>query len=414
MAGAAVPTPRFLADVYEAASECNKCSLCQATCPAYVVNPVEWETARGRIALIRDAIEGKLELSDIADGPLSSCLTCDNCVAACAPRVPTGHIVSRARQELHAQEGYPWGQSFALRSVLPRPGALRALHGFARFTQRTGLYSLARRIGLLSWLGTVGALAEPVRGTVALLVCCLSNLTVPESTEATLRVLLGSGYAVEVPVIGCSGLPARTLGDRDAMIDMAVRNSAAMAPLDVDAYIGDTASCTEHYREYGSIAGDDRQVGARARDIARHTALASAFLDRNGVRGELGPLRWRVTIDEPCALPIDGPERGAMRRLLEQIPHLDIVPLNERAMCCGGAGTYFARQPERSEEILRRKFENIRASGAEIVVTENVSCLLQLRAGAARYAPEVRVMHVMEVMLASMQGAERRRAVLAG
>jgi glycolate oxidase iron-sulfur subunit len=436
MAGAAVPTPRFLADVYEAASECNKCSLCQATCPAYAVNPVEWETARGRIALIRDAMEGKLELRDIADGPLSSCLTCDNCVAACAPRVPTGHIVSRARQELNAQEGYPWSQSFALRSVLPRPGALRALHTFARFTRQTGLYGLARRTGMLSWLGTVGALADlsgpppdrtlyqrlsglpaptdPVRGTVALLVCCLTNLTAPESTEATIRVLLASGYAVDVPVLGCSGLPARTLGDRDAMIDMAVRNSGAMTNLDVDAYIGDTASCTEHYREYGAIAGDDRQVGARARDIARHTALASDFLDRNGVRGELGPLRWRVTIDEPCALPIDGPERGAMHRLLEQIPHIDILRLHERAMCCGGAGTYFARQPERSEAILQRKFENIRASGAEIVVTENISCLLQLRAGAARYAPGVRVMHVMEVMLASMQAAERRRAVLAG
>ncbi len=436
MAGAAVPTPRFLADVYEAASECNKCSLCQATCPAYVVNPVEWETARGRIALIRDAIEGRLELSDIADGPLSSCLTCDNCVAACAPRVPTGHIVSRARQELHAQEGSPWGQSFALRSVLPRPGALRALHGFARFTQRTGLLGLARRTGLLSWFGTLGAMAEqsgpppertvyqmlgdfpepsvPIRGTVAMLVCCLSNLTIPEATEATIRVLLASGYRVEIPVLGCSGLPARTLGDRDAMIDMAVKNSGAMVNLEVDAYIGDTASCTEHYREYGSIAGDDRQVGARARDVARRTALASDFLDRNGVRGDLGPLRWRVAIDEPCALPIDGPERGAAQRLLEQIPHLELVPLNERAMCCGGAGTYFAREPERSEAILKRKFDNIRASGAEIVVTENISCLLQLRAGAARYAPGVKVMHVMEVMLASMQGAERRRAVLAG
>src|ERR1700732_3067526 len=158
--GPTAPTPRFLAAVVEAASECNKCSLCQATCPAYVVNPVEWETARGRIALIRDAMEGRLELRDIAEGPLSSCLTCDNCVAACAPRVPTGHIVSRARQELHAQEGYPWGQSFALRSILPHPGALRALHAFARLTRRTGLYGLAQRTGLLSWLGTVGALAE--------------------------------------------------------------------------------------------------------------------------------------------------------------------------------------------------------------------------------------------------------------
>jgi glycolate oxidase iron-sulfur subunit len=337
---------------------------------------------------------------------------------------------------LHAQEGYPWGQSFALRTVLPRPGALRALHGFARFTKRTGLYGLANRIGLLAWMGTLGALAEqsgpppdktvyqmladlppvaqPVRGSVALLVCCLQNLTVPEATDATIRVLLASGYDVQVPQLGCSGLPARTLGDRDAMIDMAVRNSGTMTNLDVDAYIGDSASCTEHYREYGSIAGDDRQVGARARDVAHHSALASDFLDRNGVRGDLGPLRWRVAIDEPCALPIDGPERGAMGRLLEKIPHLEIVPLNERAMCCGGAGSYFAREPERSEAILRRKFDNIRASGAEIVVTENVSCLLQLRAGAARYAPDVKVMHIMEVMLASMQGAERRRAVLAG
>src|ERR1700730_15140698 len=313
MATAAELHPRFLADVYQAASECNKCSLCQATCPAYVTNPVEWETARGRVSLIRDAIEGRLELSDIADGPHSTCLTCDNCVAACAPRVPTGHIVSRARQELHEQEGYPWGQSFALRSVLPRPGALRALPGFPRFTRRTGLYGLARRTGILSWLGTLGALAEqggpppertvhqmlgdlpppsqPVRGSVAMLVCCLANLTAPEASEATIRVLLASGYDVNVPQLGCSGLPARTLGDRDAMVDMAIRNSAALSHVSVDAYIGDTASCTEHYREYGSIAGDDRQVGARAREVAQHTALASDFLDRNGVRGDLGPLR---------------------------------------------------------------------------------------------------------------------------
>ena len=291
MAGAAVPTPRFLADVYEAASECNKCSLCQATCPAYVVNPVEWETARGRIALIRDAMEGRLELSDIADGPLSSCLTCDNCVAACAPRVPTGHIVSRARQELHAQEGYPWAQSFALRSVLPRPGALRALHGFARFTRRTGLYGaraphrtavMARDRSVRSpsraarrpdrtvyqMLGDLPAPAQPVRGSVAMLVCCLANLTAPEATDATIRVLLASGYDVQVPQLGCSGLPARTLGDRDAMVDMAIRNSAVMSNLDVDAYIGDTASCTEHYREYGEHRRR-RSPGRRARSRGR-------------------------------------------------------------------------------------------------------------------------------------------------
>jgi glycolate oxidase iron-sulfur subunit len=435
MATAAVPQPRFLADVYEAASECNKCSLCQATCPAYITNPVEWETARGRVSLIRDAIEGRLELRDIADGPLSTCLTCDNCVAACAPRVPTAHIVSRARQELHRQEGHPWGQTFAMRAVLPHPGTLRALHALARVTQRTGLFWLAQRTGLFAWMGTVGALARtvgplpqrtayrrarrlpavtpPVRGSVGFLTCCYANLAAPEATEATMRVLLANGYHVVVPQLGCSGLPAQTLGDRDAMIDMALRNVETLQHLDVDAFVGDVASCTRHYREYGDIAGNDRLVGAQASQIASRSALASDFLDRNGLRAALGPLRWHVTIDEPCSLPIDGPERGAMRRLLTQIPNLRITELNEAAMCCGGAGTYFVRQPDRSEAILRRKFDNIRETGADVVVTENVSCLVQLRAGAAQFAPHVRVMHVMELLYESIHSAERRRAVLA-
>ena len=126
----------------------------------------------------------------------------------------------------------------------------------------------------------------------------------------------------------------------------------------------------------------------------------------------LGPLRWHVTIDVPCSLPIDGAERGAMRRLLDQVPRLRISELNESAMCCGGAGTYFARMPDRSEAILRRKFDNIRASGAQVVVTENISCLVQLRFGAARYAPHVRVLHVMELLHESMLAAGRRRALL--
>lgn len=434
MATAAVPEPRFLADIYEAASECNKCSLCQATCPAYITNPVEWETARGRVSLIRDAMEGRLELRDIADGPLSTCLTCDNCVAACAPRVPTARIVSRARQELQKQEGHPLAQSIALRGLLPRPGMLNALHRLARIAQVTGLDALARRTGLYGAFGVPGALAEragplakqtayrrahdlpaaapPVRGRVGFLVCCYSNLAAPAATEAAMRVLLANGYEVLVPVLGCSGLPASTLGDREAMVEMAVRNSDSLLDLDVDAYVGDVASCVGHYQEYGEIAGSDRLVGDRARDIGRRTALASDFLDRNGVRAGLGPLRWRVAIDLPCSLPIDGAERGAMRRLLEQVPRLTVTDLDEAAMCCGGAGTYFARMPERSEAILRRKFDRIIASRADVVVTENISCLVQLRAGAALYAPQVRVLHVMELLLESMLSAERRRAVI--
>ncbi|HEV7678902.1 MAG TPA: (Fe-S)-binding protein [Candidatus Dormibacteraeota bacterium] len=430
-------TPRFLQDVYQQASECNKCSLCQAVCPTYIVNPVEWETARGRVALIRDAIEGRIELRDIADGPLSTCLTCNNCMTACAPAVPTGEIVARARQELHDQQGQPWRETFALRAILPNPGALRFLHRLARLSQATGVDALLRRAGFTRWLGTVGGLMEQVgpldkrtaydrardmpqpdrdamRGRVGFLVCCYQNLADPAATESTMRVLTANGFAITVPEMGCSGLPAKNLGDRDAMLDMGVRNVTQLRDLDVDAFVGDVASCTSQYQHYDTMLGDDRIVGDDARRIARRVWHASAFLAEQGMTAELGTLRWTVTYDEPCQLPLDRKHRDAARTLLRAIPGLRLVELEESAMCCGGAGVYFHQQPERSEAILRRKFERIAATGADVLVTENVSCLTQLRDGARRYAPGVTVMHVFEVLDASIEAARRRAAAAAG
>jgi len=423
----AVPAPRFLADLYEDVSRCNKCSLCQAVCPAYQVNPVEWETARGRVALIRDAMEGRLELREIADGPLSTCLGCDNCMAACPPRVPTAAIVARARQELHEQEGYPRGQRWLLRSVLPRPGGTRTLHRLSRAAQVTGLHAAARGLRITGWMGTAGKMAErigplarrradqrvaglpavtpPVRGRLGFLICCYQNLVAPEATEAALRVLLANGFELEAPELGCFGLPAQSLGDGPAVREMAMRTVAGLAKLGVDRLVGDVASCVGHVRRYGRILGDDPALGDAARRVADAADLASAHLERAGWRAPLGPLAWHVTIDEPCSLPVDGPERGVAQALLSRIPELRITPLHETAMCCGGPGSYATGQPEHSDAILARKFENVVATGAEVVVTENVSCLVQLRIGARRHAPKVRVMHLMEVLDAAVRAA---------
>jgi glycolate oxidase iron-sulfur subunit len=425
-----LPTPRFLADIYEEASRCNKCSLCQATCPAYQVNPVEWETARGRVSLVRDAIEGRLELRDIADGPLSTCLTCNNCVAACAPSVDTAQIVARARQELHEQEGHAWTQTLGLR-VLASPTGLRFLHRVARISQLTGLQALARMAGLTGWLGTPGSIAEQVgpvgartasmrarslpgpppqpRGRLGFLMCCYQDMTAAEATEATLRVLSANGYEVVVPSLGCTGLPAKSLGDRDALLDMGRATVERLRGLEVDAFVGDSASCTQHIRDYGRQLAPDREIADEAGTVGERTWEASHWLAAQGMTAPLGRLRWTVAIDEPCALPHGGPERAAMRKLLGEVPGLRLVPLDEAAMCCGGAGTYFHSQPERSGAILARKMHNVVASGAEVLVTENVSCLHQLREGARLHAPHVRVMHLFEVLQASHDAAERRR-----
>lgn len=92
------------------------------------------------------------------------------------------------------------------------------------------------------------------------------------------------------------------------------------------------------------------------------------------------------------------------RDLLKLIPGLQYVELNEADACCGSAGTYNIERPEMSDRILQRKLDNIAASGAEVLVTSNPGCLLQLKKGLADHLPQVRIMHLTEVLAASLKG----------
>ncbi len=82
----------------EALQRCNRCGFCLAHCPIYKVTGVEWTAARGRIALIRNALlENKLKLSEIKD-PLFNCLTCNACVDDCPAGVQTADIIFSVRE----------------------------------------------------------------------------------------------------------------------------------------------------------------------------------------------------------------------------------------------------------------------------------------------------------------------------
>src|SRR5207245_3335616 len=133
-------------------------------------------------------------------------------------------------------------------------------------SQATGVDALLRRTGLTRWMGAAGALMEHVgpldkrtayararaipgpegrvRERLGFLVCCYQNLADPAATESVMRVLTANGFGLVVPELACSGLPAKNLGDREAMLDMGVRNVEKLRELSVDPFVGDVASCT--------------------------------------------------------------------------------------------------------------------------------------------------------------------------
>ena len=113
----------------------------------------------------------------------------------------------------------------------------------------------------------------------------------------------------------------------------------------------------------------------------------------------------RVTYHEPCHLAnVQGVSRQP-RALLARLKNrgVDVRELNDPTRCCGSAGIYNLTHPGMSKDLLDRKMEDVRATGAEVVVSANPGCLLQLQWGANRVKSTVQVKHVTQVLLETIE-----------
>jgi glycolate oxidase iron-sulfur subunit len=110
------------------------------------------------------------------------------------------------------------------------------------------------------------------------------------------------------------------------------------------------------------------------------------------------PLPMKVTYHDPCHLCHAQQIRSQPRALLKMIPGLELVPLEESEICCGAAGTYNLTQPEMSERLGRRKMDQIEATGASMVVTGNVGCILQIARKIKERGRPIAVAHPIDLL----------------
>jgi glycolate oxidase iron-sulfur subunit len=231
------------------------------------------------------------------------------------------------------------------------------------------------------------------------------SLMFSNASRATVKLLSSLGYNVITPRSQvCCGAPNMLGGDLEGLRLAARTNVETFAGHDVDFIVTDCGGCGAELKKYGQhLAGDGAAAAfsARTRDITELLALHAEELG-----AKLGPLDLTVTYHDPCHIAHCQGIRREPRQLLALIPGLRYAELNEADACCGSAGTYNIEHPELADRILQRKLDNIRASGATVLVTSNPGCLLQLRKGLAEQLPGVRVMHLTELLLMSMEGRQ--------
>ena len=143
-----------------------------------------------------------------------------------------------------------------------------------------------------------------------------------------------------------------------------------------------------------------------ARPSADDDAIAtfSEFLYELGPIKPTHPVPIKATYHDACHLRHAQQIQKQPRALLEMIPGLELVPLNETDLCCGAAGSYNLTQPEMAGKLGDRKAANIRATGARALFTGNVGCLMQIQRHLKATAPHVWCAHPIDALWASYSG----------
>jgi glycolate oxidase iron-sulfur subunit len=425
-ANADAPSPELL-------QRCVHCGFCLPTCPTYAVLGVEMDSPRGRIRLMETVWQGRVEVaSDPFEQHMYACLDCRACETACPSGVEFGKLMEGARSQIEATRPRAPAErlirAVAFRALLPRPAVLGTFAHLSVLSKRLGMAAVLRavggRIGIARRLADLLALVPdrassralpavyPARGTmrgrVALFTGCVMRAAFADTNAATARVLARNGYEVVVPEEQtCCGALHAHAGERGGARSLARRNIASLEQLDVEAFIVNAAGCGAAMKEYGWLLKDDPAWSERAARFASRVKDAAQFLADAGLSAAPGRLTARVAYDDPCHLLHGQRIREQPRALLAAIPGLQVVPLVEADWCCGSAGTYNVTQPELSAKLLDRKVGHITRSGAELLVTANPGCQMQIAAGLRAARAPVTVIHLMDLLDRAYARTER-------
>jgi glycolate oxidase iron-sulfur subunit len=410
----------------EGVNRCVHCGLCLAYCPTFSLLGTEMDSPRGRIFLIKSMAEGRIGLSERTAEHLDLCLGCRACETVCPSGVPYGRLIEAARADIERQRPggllrrlFRW-VNFDL--LLPHPRLLALAAAGLRFYQVSGLQRLARASGLIRLLPAPLPTWEPLlptlppsadraplpevtpaqgakRGTVGLLTGCIQQAAFGPHNRATARVLARNGIEVVAPrAQACCGALHAHAGAHDTAMDLARKTIHAFESAGVEQVVVNTSGCGAHMKSYGALLAGDPAWAGRAARFAARVRDVSEFLAQEPLRGPLRPVARTVTYHDPCHVAHGQQIRQQPRALLAQIPGLQVVALREADWCCGSAGTYNLTQPEMAARLQERKVQNIRATGADAVVTANPGCIIQIAQGLAQGGKPVEVLHIVEIL----------------
>lgn len=395
----------------EAVASCVHCGFCLPACPTYLALGEEMDSPRGRILLMKGALEGELSHEEVLPH-VDRCLGCLACVTACPSGVEYGELLTPFREMTEKRRSRSTMEELSrtlTNQTLPYPGRFRAAAVLGRYAKvfkpflpaalRTMLDLLPERLPPRVALPVLAPAKGERRARVAFLSGCVQQVLSPQINRATVEVLTNNGVEVVTPPRqGCCGALSMHTGAADQARRLARRNFDAFDLDEVDAVVTNAAGCGSGMHEYALLfAGEPEEQAAR--EFAEKVQDVTVFLDALGIEPPPAlPAPMTVAYHDACHLAHAQGVTDAPRRLLAAVPNLSLVPIPEGEICCGSAGSYNIEQPEIAAQLGQRKAEAILGTGAQAVVTGNIGCMTQIDSHLQRLGKPLPIFHTVELL----------------
>ncbi|MGG5253572.1 (Fe-S)-binding protein [Neobacillus sp. SM06] len=419
---------KLFEQTYEWTNQCVQCGYCLPACPTYESMGKESASPRGRINLVKMAAEGRIGIQEHLAEPIDLCLGCRACETACPVGVPYGRlleatkeIIAESKQHLSLADQL---KKSALNKLIPHSNRMKLAGNLIRLYQKTGLHQFVRKTNWLSKAseplaqfertlplieipdkrikqGKIYPAKGEKKGKVAFFAGCIMDAFMSRINRLTVELLREIGFEVVVPVNqACCGALHAHQGEREMAKQLAKRNILAFQATEADFYINNAGGCGAALHEYDELLAEEGEWKEAAK------AFVEKSLDISQLLMEYGPLPFKqpwhgiVVYQDSCHLRNVQNVVNEPRKILQSIPGITYVELEDAAHCCASGGIYNLLHFEESMKILDLKMEKVNQTEATVVVTSNPGCQLQMNLGIQRrgHSNQMKSMHLVEIL----------------
>lgn len=375
---------------------CVHCGFCNANCPTYQLVGDELDGPRGRIYLLKQALEGE-PVTRLTQRHLDRCLTCRSCETVCPSGVKYGQLLDDGRAIVDNEAKRPLSELLVralIIRIFPYRHRFNAVLAVARWVRPLLPKSIRAKIPLKPV-----ALAWPQPGhsrKMLVLPGCVQQSLAPSIDYAAAQVLDKLGISLQrVNDAGCCGALAYHLSEHERALAMARKNIDACLPYQeqgAETIVMTASGCGVMAKDYGRLLKHDPAYAQRAARFSASVKDISEVLTGEDLSGFHNAGK-KIAFQSPCTLQHGQKLAGLVESILQKTGH-QLIPVADGHLCCGSAGVYSLLQPDLSRQLRGKKMQALLANQPELIATANIGCLSHLQSAESK-----KVVHWIELLL---------------